>query len=60
MLLLERTFAEVRYEYHGWFCVQPTFGDIPEKALQTSFTTIRADEVCIGADAAKHDLTKIT
>jgi hypothetical protein len=58
MLLLERTFAEVRYEYHGWFCVQPTFGDVPEKALQTSFTTIRADEVCIGADAAKHDLTK--
>ena len=58
MLLLERTFAEVRYEYHGWFCVQSTFGDIPEKALQTSFTTIRADEVCIGADAAKHDLTK--
>ena len=30
ILLLERTFAEVRYEYHGWFCVQPTFGDIPE------------------------------
>ncbi|CAL6288116.1 unnamed protein product [Bathycoccus prasinos] len=58
MLLLKRTFAEVRYEYHGWFCVEPTFGDIPEKALQTSLTLIRADEMCIGADVAKHDLTK--
>jgi len=58
MLLLKRTFAEVRYEYHGWFCVEPTFGDISEKALQTSLTLIRADEMCIGADVAKHDLTK--
>ena len=58
MLLLERTFAEVRYEYHGWFCVEPRFGDFPETSLRTPLTSIRSDEICIGSDAAKHDLTK--
>ena len=58
MLLLKRTSAEVRYVYHGWFCAEPTFGDIPEKALQTPFTAIRSDETCLGTDLSKHDLTQ--
>jgi len=56
--LLERTFGEARFEYHDWFCVEPTFGNLPETSLKTPFTSIRPEEICIGSDAAKHDLTK--
>jgi len=58
MPLLEKSFGEVRYEYHDWFCVEPTFGNLPETSLNTPFTSIRSDEICIGSDATKHDLTK--
>ena len=58
MLLLERTYAEVRYVYHGWFCAEPSFGDISEKSLNTPFTLLRADEVCLGTDFDNNDLTK--
>jgi len=56
MLLLERTLGEVKYVYHGWFCATPFFGRTPDSA-RTPFTSIRADEKCIGKNAAAKDLT---
>ena len=55
--LLDRTEADAVYRYHGWLCASPTFGRSELSSLDTPFTNVRADEVCLGEDIAVGDLT---
>ena len=55
--LLDRTEADAVYRYHGWLCANPTFGRSELSSIDIPFTNIRADEVCLGKDLSKGDLT---
>ena len=55
--LLDKTEADAVYRYHGWLCANPSFGISEIESLSEPFTNVRADEVCLGDDSSKGDLT---
>ena len=55
--LLDRAEADAVYRYHGWLCANPTFGISEISSLNHPFTNIRSNEVCLGNNTSKGDLT---